>query len=257
MDDVQAEIAKIPYWYHKVELPCGIVTPGWSPINPTAYRVPDRLDGEVVLDVGAWDGYWTFEALKRGANHVLAIDDFSDTCGDDTNADRSEAWASFDLCAEALGYQINPMPFSMGSGISRVEMSVENSLRDDDPLELCFNRVFCFGVLYHLKNPLKALENCFKWIAPGGTIQVETAILDNITSVYTGEPANPSGCYAEFFPGAEFGRNKSNWWVPTLRCVGAWLQAVGFVDVEIWKLTDTPANLSECRGFAIGKKATA
>jgi tRNA (mo5U34)-methyltransferase len=37
--------------------------------------------GKRVLDIGAWDGYWTFEALKRGAREVLAIDDFSDYMG--------------------------------------------------------------------------------------------------------------------------------------------------------------------------------
>lgn len=253
-DELKAAIEKIPYFYHKIELRPGITTNGWAPLDPESYRVPERVDGENILDVGAWDGFWTFEALKRGAKHVTAIEDFSDQCGERINADRSKRWETFDLCAEALGYKVNRLPFSMESGISKVEMSVEHSFSGDDPLELSFNRVFCFGLLYHLRNPVRALENCFKWMSGGGTIHIETAILDNITSVYTGKPHDPEGCYAEFYPTNQFGMNASNWWVPTMKCAAAWLQAAGFVEIEQWKLTDTPKNLAECRGFFKARK---
>ena len=96
------KVKSIPYWYHKIELPYGIITPGWAPIIPQTYRLPDKLT-ERVLDIGAWDGYWTFEALKRGAREVVAVDDFSDNLGRLNQSDRS-AWETFDLCRSALGY---------------------------------------------------------------------------------------------------------------------------------------------------------
>ncbi len=55
--DLQAKIKAIPFWYHRIELPGGVVTPGWAPLNPKSYGVPGRLYGQRVLDVGAWDGY--------------------------------------------------------------------------------------------------------------------------------------------------------------------------------------------------------
>ncbi len=55
-----------------------------------------------MLDVGAWDGYWTFEALKRGASQVVAIDDFSDYLGSLEQRDRP-GWQTFDLCRDAPG----------------------------------------------------------------------------------------------------------------------------------------------------------
>lgn len=61
------------------------------------------MSGRRVLDIGSWDGYWTFEALKRGAKEVIAIDDFSDYLGSLNQSDR-KAWESFDLCRFALGY---------------------------------------------------------------------------------------------------------------------------------------------------------
>lgn len=266
-DSLIERINAIPYWYHRIDLGNGVVTPGWAPINPDAYRIPDRMFNETVLDVGAWDGYWTFESLKRGAKHVTAIEDFSDTCGEITNADRRKQWETFDLCAEALGYRKEIPGWCAYNGeyqkdfdhprYERCNLSIERDSGGDfywSNLDL--DRVFCFGVLYHLCNPLKALQNCFDSLKPGGTIHVETAILDNITSAYTGKPHDPNGCYAEFFPTNEFGRNSSNWWVPTLRCAAAWLQAAGFVDIEQWKLTDNPNSLAECRGFLKAKKPT-
>jgi len=60
-------VEAFPYWYHRIELPGGVVTPGWAPLDVDAYRVPGDLSGLRVLDVGAWGGFWTFEALKRRA----------------------------------------------------------------------------------------------------------------------------------------------------------------------------------------------
>jgi len=276
-DELREKIAAIPYWYHKIALRPGIITPGWAPLDASKYGVPERLDGETILDVGAWDGYWTFEALKRGAKHVTAIDDFSDTIGGNTNADRSKAWQTFDLCAEALGYRVLRQKWvnekvnrSTGKvdrwvtdeweerGYSRYQCNIEEINRDyaEEGYEQidAFQRVFFFGVMYHLKNPLRALEECYGLMKPGGTIHVETAILDNLVSPYTGQPHDPSGCYAEFYPTNEFGKNSSNWWVPTLKCGGAMLQAAGFVDIESWKYTDTPQHLAECRGFLRARK---
>lgn len=250
-DELREKIAAIPYWYHKTELRPGITTPGWAPLDASKYGVPDRLDGETILDVGAWDGFWTFEALKRGAKHVTAIDDFSDTCGGTTNADRSKAWQTFDLCAEALGYEWICFG-ERGTGYNRFECNVEYA--DQEGLCPVADRVFFFGVLYHLRNPLRAIQECFEIMREGGTIHVETAILDNLASPYTGLPHDPNGCYAEFYPTNEFGKNSSNWWVPTLKCAGAMLQAAGFVDVESWKFTDTPRHLAECRGFLRARK---
>lgn len=263
-DELREKIAAIPYWYHKIELRPGITTPGWAPLDASKYGVPERLDGETILDVGAWDGYWTFESLKRGAKHVLAIDDFSDTTGEIHNADRSSRWKSLNLCADALSISTGIGFYHASCGFSGFQVLVDdvsietgNSDCGENLVDwccACFNRIFCFGLLYHLKNPVLALENCFRMLKPGGAIHVETAILDNLTSPYTGQPHDASGCYAEFYPTNEFGKNSSNWWVPTLKCAAAMLQAAGFVDIETWKLTDEPVHLAQCRGFLRARK---
>ena len=71
----RARMEKIA-WYHTIDLGDGLVTPG---IDPTPHKLrqiklPASFAGKTVLDVGAWDGFFSFEAERRGASRVLAVD---------------------------------------------------------------------------------------------------------------------------------------------------------------------------------------
>src|SRR5438132_9175967 len=65
-------------WYHSMDLGHGIVTRGSADPRPLLKRLqlPARLDGLSVLDIGAWDGFYSFEAERRGAKRFLATDHF-------------------------------------------------------------------------------------------------------------------------------------------------------------------------------------
>ena len=145
-EELRQRIAAFPYWYHRIELTDGVITPGWAPLSTEAYRIPEDLAGKRVLDIGAWDGYWTFEALKRGAEQVIAIDDFSDFVGQLEEEDR-KAWETFDLCREALGYD--------DTKCQRHELSIYDLTPETFGT---FDMVFCFGVLYHLRWPMYAID---------------------------------------------------------------------------------------------------
>jgi tRNA (mo5U34)-methyltransferase len=232
----------IPYWYHKIELPGEILTPGWAPLDASKYAIPDDFTGKRVLDIGAWDGYWTWEALKRGAKEVIAIDDFSDDTAN-PKASRRAKWETFDLCREAFGYTEDRC--------KRFEMSVYDISED---MFGRFDIVFFFGTIYHLKHPLLALEKISAIC--DGAIYIETASLDDYSPYRGGLKGgfDNNEMVMEFYPTNEYGYNVSNWWVPTLQCLGAMLASVGFKDVDVWPLTETPVNVAECRGFASGTK---
>jgi tRNA (mo5U34)-methyltransferase len=240
--DLKSAVQSFPFWYHKIELPGGVVTPGWAPLSVDAYRIPTDLTGLRVLDVGAWDGFWTFEALRRGASEVVAIDDFSDYLGLLDQRDRA-AWETFDLCRSSLGYS--------EQACQRYEMSVYEATSDKLGE---FDVVFLFGTLYHLRYPLLALDLlsalCKK------EIYVETAILDDFSPYQGGLGRGYSGAQPvmEFYPNNEYGGNDTNWWAPSLSCLGLMTMAAGFQDVEVWKLTNEPNHVSQCRGFARGVK---
>jgi tRNA (mo5U34)-methyltransferase len=241
-EELLNKIKAIPYWYHKIELSDGIVTPGWAPINSAAYRIPDDLKGKRVLDIGAWDGYWMFEALKRGASKVVAIDDFSDYVGTLEPGSR-KAWESFDLCRSALGYSEDTC--------KRIEMSVYDI--SEETLGL-FDSIFFFGTLYHLRHPLLALDRISAVCKQD--IYIESAILDDYSPYRGGFGYGYSGqqMVMEFYPDKQYGNNITNWWVPTLVCLLSMAYAAGFKNVEGWKLTENPTHISLCRGFVKGIK---
>jgi tRNA (mo5U34)-methyltransferase len=77
-------------WYHEFDFGDGLKAVS------TAHGVADhravwagfeaaleRADftGKTVLDVGCWDGYWSFLAERRGAADVLGIDDITQNWG--------------------------------------------------------------------------------------------------------------------------------------------------------------------------------
>ncbi len=39
-----------------------------------AYKLPTEFNGRSVLDIGTWEGFFAFEATRRGAKNVCAID---------------------------------------------------------------------------------------------------------------------------------------------------------------------------------------
>jgi tRNA (mo5U34)-methyltransferase len=238
---LRARVAQVPYWYHRIELPHGVVTPGWSPWQPERYRIPDDFTGKRVLDVGAWNGYWTFQALKRGAREVLAIDDFSDTMGY-LDPGQRQGWEPFDLCREALGYD--------ETRCQRREISIYEINPEEHGQ---FDIIFLFGTFYHLRHPLLALELLADICTD--EIYVESAILDDY-SPYRGGLGHgyPNQMLMEFYPTNEYGNNPGNWWVPTLKCLANMLGAAGWPAVDTWKLDEVPTDIRYCRGFARGSK---
>ncbi len=241
---LQERVRSFPFWYHQIELPGGVVTPGGWPTHPDRFFIPQDLTGKRVLDVGAWDGYWTFEALKRGAKQVVAIDDFSDYLGRLQERDRS-AWETFDLCREAFGYS--------SEVCQRLELSVYEV---SEEILGRFDVIFCFGTLYHLRHPLLALDKlsaiCDR------EIYVESSILDDFSPYRGGLGRGYPGeqVVMEFYPTDELHQNATNFWSPTLACLKSLVKAAGFEQVEAWKLTEMPKHLGECRGFARGIKTT-
>ena len=66
----------VPLWFHTFALAPGIYTPGIA--RNHGYRLgvlgADRFAGRSVLDVGAFDGFYSFLAERRGARRVVAVD---------------------------------------------------------------------------------------------------------------------------------------------------------------------------------------
>jgi tRNA (mo5U34)-methyltransferase len=73
---IRAMIASVPFLLHQIEVAPGIVTPGGdrSAEKLAHLNLPSDLSGKRVLDIGAWDGFFSFECERRGAAEVIATD---------------------------------------------------------------------------------------------------------------------------------------------------------------------------------------
>lgn len=200
-------------WFHNIQLPYGIVTPGTrEPDAWQTYKLPEQLDGLRVLDIGAWDGGFSFEAERRGAEQVYAMDLWE---GGDGVGSMGLGKDNFDFAHTALASSV----FSLRESV----YSLPN---------LClprFDLVLFLEVLYHLHHPILALKWIREVVAPNGMVCLETWI----DAEWIEEPA------AIFYPGAELAGDPTNWWGPNIKCVQSWAIAAGFATCElVWSKND-------------------
>jgi tRNA (mo5U34)-methyltransferase len=190
-------------WYHSIPLGDGIVTPGVYDASSTVERLhlPDDLSGKSVLDIGAWDGFFSFEAERRGADRVLAVDSFSWS---------GPGWGTkegFELAREALGSQVEDR---------------EMEVLDVSPEAIGeFDIVLFLGVLYHMRHPLLALERV-------ASVTRELLVLE--TAIDMSSTKRPA---AAFYPGRELDLDQSNWWGPNPAAVEGMVGAAGFREIRV------------------------
>jgi tRNA (mo5U34)-methyltransferase len=190
-------------WYHSIDLGNGIITPGIS--NTAAqlrrFHIPQDLTGKTVLDIGAWDGFYSFEAERRGAKRVVATDSY---CWS------GQSWGSKE-------------GFELARKILRSKVEDQNvDVMDLSPEKVgIFDVVLFLGVLYHLKHPLLALEKVF-------SVTKELLILDtHVDLLGSKRPA------IAFYPGSEVNRDETNWSGPNPAAVLAMLKSAGFSRAKI------------------------
>jgi tRNA (mo5U34)-methyltransferase len=144
-------IQAVKYWYHTIDLGEGLITPGWETIrsmNQTMIDfLPQSFNGMTILDIGCWDGLFSFEAEKRGAGRVLGIDNLGG--GDGFSQDTLES---------IKGEGFKPLITAKTILGSKAEYQMMN-VYDISPEKIGeFDCTIFFGVLYHLWHPMLALQ---------------------------------------------------------------------------------------------------
>jgi tRNA (mo5U34)-methyltransferase len=152
-DDLAATVERMS-WYHTLELPGGIVTKGYYDHRPLVphYGIPDDLAGKRVLDIGSWDGFWSFEFERRGAD-VTAVD-LDHLTQTDLPPQIRQAVLSAGL-ERQFGGGFEVARRALGSKVNRIVGSVY----DLDPEKLgTFDLVHFADVALHLERPLDAFR---------------------------------------------------------------------------------------------------
>jgi SAM-dependent methyltransferase len=154
-DTVQEQVGEQPLWYHVLDLPGGVTTPGWFDLRPVVDRLPwPDVAGRRCLDVGTYDGFLAFEMERRGAAEVVAVDIDDHRLWDWPVDVRRQAPA--DLAAMAgpekgRGFRIAAT--ALGSSVRREPVSVY----DLSPATVgTFDVVVVGSLLLHLRDPLRS-----------------------------------------------------------------------------------------------------
>jgi tRNA (mo5U34)-methyltransferase len=211
-------------WAHTIDLGQGIVTPGIWPPSPLILRAFDEIDfrGKRVLDIGCWDGLWSFEAEKRGAAEVYATDHVTQR--------PFREQPTFQLAHQVLE--------------SRVRYYPDVSVYDLDQLGAGdFDIVLFCGVYYHLKDPLRALARLRKLMKTGGIIVVEGEVINDYDNTFS-----------RFYYRDRHVGDPSNWWVPTIPCLRQWVECSYFEIVSAHNIAGPPPRPTAVERFKAAVK---
>lgn len=203
-------------WYHVLDLPHGVSTPGHADHRGQIhhYGLPADMRGMRALDVATFDGFWAFEMERRGAE-VVAVD-----IGRWSQADIPQRWlermtaeddaptgASFRLAKELLGSQVD-----------RRERSVYDLTPDDLGT---FDVVFMSDLLLHLRDPQRALERLFPLTKKDGYALIAETYnpdLDRLTDL----PISQFVAFSRFI-----------WQVPSATALHLMVKVAGFDATEL------------------------
>jgi tRNA (mo5U34)-methyltransferase len=229
------------YWYHTVELPGGLVTPGLYDFRATypCFGFPEDMQGLRVLDIGSATGFFAFEFARRGAMVVSvelpsleAIDRFP---GQDVrnsldeiqrmmfpeSVDETRGLIRRHTAGELYFYLLEgPFEFCrrlLGPTIERCYASVYELAGKQLGV---FDLVFLGDVLVHTIDPLAALAA----VAP--LCRGRLVLAQVMPEAADGRPA------MLYVGGDDPARDEVQWWYPNQPCLVQLLKKLGFREVR-------------------------
>ncbi|MBN8831253.1 MAG: DUF1698 domain-containing protein [Sphingomonadales bacterium] len=201
---MQAAGAEHITWFHSFQFEDGATIKGLRDIEilkaeADAIFSPE-ISGKTVLDIGAWDGYFSFEAERRGAARVLATDHF---CWS------GEGWgtkAGFDFVHDRLGSHVETRDVDVGD-LPKADLGQ-------------FDLVLFLGVFYHLKDPYAGLEAAASMCREHIVVETVTALpLETLPAM-------------RLFPPGELDNDPTNFFAPNIPALEVMLRTFGFNRIE-------------------------
>jgi tRNA (mo5U34)-methyltransferase len=217
--EIKELINSVPVWHHRIEISPGIFTPGlqWTQEMLLDIGLPDDLSGLRVLDLGARDGFFSFECEKRGAAEVIAVD-YSppDLTG-------------FNVAKRALN--------------SNVKWVTANVYKINQLNLGTFDLVLFLGVIYHLRNPYLAIDRIYDVLNIGGKIIVESHIINggfvdelgNWVNLVELNPRLENLRIAQIYKSGELSGDHTSPWAPSLNTLEVMFENSGFIIDSSWE----------------------
>lgn len=233
---VEREIAQVPFWWHSINIH-GHVTHGLVPLSRLEQvwrdaQIPS-LTGKSVLDIGAWDGGFSFMAERAGAQRIVALDSYAweRKTGAAYKLYQELTAAGVSATEERLNLTVDRVSLPGKQGFdtarrllgSRVESIYADFMTADIDSLGGFDVVLYLGILYHQIHPMLALQRLAQ-------VTKELAVIETEAIRISGYE-NRSLC--EFFETTELNNDYTSWWAPNRRALEGMCRAAGFSRVEV------------------------
>jgi len=215
------ERARSINWYHSFDLAHGLEIEGHFDLRPHLgrYGIPEDLSGQSALDVGASNGFFSFEMERRGADRVVAVDLPTLSEHDVTErllADRAARFTEEERLRQDEtdlhgGFRLLKEVFN--SKVEHVGLNIYD-LSADRPGGT-FDLVFCGSLLIHLTDPFRALQRL-------RSVTGQRCIVATVYDPDLGE--DPTMRFIGVWNGAA-------WWKPSIACLENMMRAAGFDEV--------------------------
>ena len=158
------------------------------------------FEGKHVLDIGSGNGYYALRCAGRGARTVTAIDPSV-------------------LSVTQFHY--------MNRYLNRPEVSVLPLALEDLPQKLpVWDIALSMGVLYHRKSPFEHLESIRDKLVPGGTLVLETLVIDG-------------DIHTVLVPENRYAMMNNVYFLPSVALLVSWLRKAGFESIQVVSVTTT------------------
>jgi tRNA (mo5U34)-methyltransferase len=232
--ELEQMVRSVPFWFHSIDLGQGVATPGMLTQEVmreklAGLRLPD-MRGKSVLDIGAFDGFFSFESERRGARRVVALDHFV------WSLDMAEVieWRRAKMeedkpqgqPEETHLWRPQELPGKRGFNTAHRALGsrVEDVVCDFMEAEVgTFDVVLFLGVLYHVKDMLGALRKVAEMTGEVTVIETEAVAF----------PGLEEYALCEFYEGDELNFDPTNWWAPNVKALAGMCRAAGFARVEV------------------------
>jgi len=200
-----------------------------SPNKLKFIKMPEDLTGMSVLDIGAWDGYFSFIAEKRGAK-VFAFDspkyswnkEFIIVSGEKVEQNGK---AVFLEAREKLNSKVIDIEGELDN-LTEIEVPMSDEIPRPGYANLThkikFDLVLCLGILYHVKDPYKLIRDLYE-------ITGKKLILETHIDVGLNQAPFPA---MRFYPNGEINNDEGTFWGPNMMCVYDMLIKAGFKNIE-------------------------
>ena len=224
--ELQAQADEIE-WYHSIDLGNGVVTKGIG-VQETGTEIFPDVRGRSVLDIGAWDGKFSFLAEQAGAVRVSALDhyawgvDFQARGSIGTNAFRRGPCPTTPATRLTSGSRTSRDAGGSTSPRPRWAPRWSRSSPTSRPIDLdsvgTFDVVLYLGVLYHMKEPLTCLERV-------RAVTKEVAVIETEAVHFQGLEHE---AVLQFHAGMSLRVDFGNWYVFTIEALRNLCRAAGF-----------------------------